>query len=246
MEAAFIDIGTPKNAVLYHGDVRYDTDDVETGGGQPRIEQLLRPGQTILCQVTKNPIGAKGARLTQEVSLPGSLRGAGAQQHGLRDLQAAGGRRAQEAAQDRRRRAPGRARTDRADRGGRGQRRGAGPRRGAAGRAVGDHRRRRHQGPGPGPALPGAGHRRAGHPRGAQPRVPGRGHRRPGPLRAGARLRGSGQPGAGRPGGVLRPRRSSRCRSSSATTSTSSCTRRSTARSTCLRGAPWSSTAPRP
>jgi ribonuclease E len=73
MEAAFIDIGTPKNAVLYHGDVRYDTDDVESGSssGQPRIEQLLRPGQTILCQVTKNPIGAKGARLTQEVSLPG-------------------------------------------------------------------------------------------------------------------------------------------------------------------------------
>jgi ribonuclease E len=73
MEAAFIDIGTPKNAVLYHGDVRYDTEDVESGrsAGQPRIEQLLHPGQTILCQVTKNPIGAKGARLTQEVSLPG-------------------------------------------------------------------------------------------------------------------------------------------------------------------------------
>ena len=73
MEAAFIDIGTPKNAVLYHGDVRYDTDDVESpkGSGQPRIEQLLKPGQSILCQVTKNPIGAKGARLTQEVSLPG-------------------------------------------------------------------------------------------------------------------------------------------------------------------------------
>ncbi|HEX4217272.1 MAG TPA: Rne/Rng family ribonuclease, partial [Acidimicrobiales bacterium] len=72
MEAAFIDIGTPKNAVLYRGDVRYDTDDVETGAsGQPRIEEVLRPGQTILCQVTKNPIGAKGARLTQEVSLPG-------------------------------------------------------------------------------------------------------------------------------------------------------------------------------
>ncbi|HLH27719.1 MAG TPA: Rne/Rng family ribonuclease, partial [Acidimicrobiales bacterium] len=65
--------GTPKNAVLYHGDVRYDTEDVESDGnsGQPRIEQLLRPGQSILCQVTKNPIGAKGARLTQEVSLPG-------------------------------------------------------------------------------------------------------------------------------------------------------------------------------
>jgi ribonuclease E len=73
MEAAFVDIGIPKNAVLYRGDVRYDTDDVESQGtgGQPRIEQLLRPGQSILCQVTKNPIGAKGARLTQEVSLPG-------------------------------------------------------------------------------------------------------------------------------------------------------------------------------
>ena len=72
MEAAFVDIGTPKNAVLYRGDVRYDADDVESGSaGQPRIEQVLRPGQTIVCQVTKNPIGAKGARLTQEVSLPG-------------------------------------------------------------------------------------------------------------------------------------------------------------------------------
>jgi ribonuclease E len=72
MEAAFVDIGTPKNAVLYRGDVRYDRDDVDTpSGAQPRIEQVLRAGQTILCQVTKNPIGAKGARLTQEVSLPG-------------------------------------------------------------------------------------------------------------------------------------------------------------------------------
>ncbi|MGH9063088.1 MAG: Rne/Rng family ribonuclease, partial [Acidimicrobiales bacterium] len=72
MEAAFVDIGTPKNAVLYRGDVRYDREDVEDGaGGSARIEQLLRPGQDILCQVTKNPIGTKGARLTQEVSLPG-------------------------------------------------------------------------------------------------------------------------------------------------------------------------------
>ncbi len=73
MEAAFVDIATPKNAVLYHGDVRYDVDDVDAPSvaGQPRIEHLLRPGQYILCQVTKNPIGAKGARLTQEVSLPG-------------------------------------------------------------------------------------------------------------------------------------------------------------------------------
>lgn len=73
MEAAFVDIGTPKNAVLYRGDVRYDREDVVEGSkpGDARIEQLLRQGQTILCQVTKNPIGTKGARLTQEVSLPG-------------------------------------------------------------------------------------------------------------------------------------------------------------------------------
>jgi ribonuclease E len=74
MEAAFVDIGIPKNAVLYMGDVRYDRDDIEGGGpsgAHPRIEDVLKAGQTILCQVTKNPIGAKGARLTQEVSLPG-------------------------------------------------------------------------------------------------------------------------------------------------------------------------------
>jgi ribonuclease E len=88
MEAAFVDIGTPKNAVLYRGDLRYDTDDVDSdndgnGGGKgkgakpsaksrdARIEQLLKGGQNILCQVTKNPIAHKGARLTQEVSLPG-------------------------------------------------------------------------------------------------------------------------------------------------------------------------------
>lgn len=71
MEAAFVDIATPKNAVLYRGDVQYDSEDVESGEADPRIEQILKNRQTILCQVTKNPIGAKGARLTQEVSLPG-------------------------------------------------------------------------------------------------------------------------------------------------------------------------------
>ncbi len=70
MEAAFVDIGTPKNAVLYRGDVQYDPEDIEEPG-TPRIEQILKPKQTIICQVTKNPIGTKGARLTQEVSLPG-------------------------------------------------------------------------------------------------------------------------------------------------------------------------------
>jgi ribonuclease E len=71
MEAAFVDIGTPKNAVLYRGDVHYDPDDVEERGTPPRIEDVLSNKQLILCQVTKNPIGHKGARLTQEVSLPG-------------------------------------------------------------------------------------------------------------------------------------------------------------------------------
>ena len=71
MEAAFVDIGTPKNAVLYRGDVVFDPDDVETSQGTPRIENLLEARQTIMCQVTKNPIAHKGARLTQEVSLPG-------------------------------------------------------------------------------------------------------------------------------------------------------------------------------
>ena len=71
MEAAFVDIGTPKNAVLYRGDVQYDKEDVDTPAGDARIEQILHSKQMILCQVTKNPIGAKGARLTQEVPLPG-------------------------------------------------------------------------------------------------------------------------------------------------------------------------------
>ncbi|MEO8163624.1 MAG: Rne/Rng family ribonuclease [Ilumatobacteraceae bacterium] len=71
MEAAFVDIGTPKNAVLYRGDVQFDKEDVVEQGPDPRIEQVLKARQLILCQVTKNPIGAKGGRLTQEVSLPG-------------------------------------------------------------------------------------------------------------------------------------------------------------------------------
>jgi ribonuclease E len=72
MEAAFVDIATPKNAVLYRGDVHYDADDIEgKRHEQLRIEDILKAKQSILCQVTKNPIAHKGARLTQEVSLPG-------------------------------------------------------------------------------------------------------------------------------------------------------------------------------
>ncbi len=73
MEAAFVDIATPKNAVLYRADITWDPNEVEgvRKGDKPRIEQVLKDRQTVLCQVTKNPIAHKGARLTQEVSIPG-------------------------------------------------------------------------------------------------------------------------------------------------------------------------------
>lgn len=74
MELAFVDIGIPKNGVLYRGDVAFPGDDLERGSsnsGDRRIEEMIRSGQTIVCQITKNAIGAKGARLTQEVSIPG-------------------------------------------------------------------------------------------------------------------------------------------------------------------------------
>ena len=71
MEAAFVDIATPKNAVLDRGDVQYDPGDIVQKGSNPRIEDILKNKQLIVSQVTKNPIGHKGARLTQEVSLPG-------------------------------------------------------------------------------------------------------------------------------------------------------------------------------
>ena len=69
MEAAFVDIGRGRNAVLYSGEVNWDADGLE---GQPRkIELALKSGDTILVQVTKDSVGQKGARLTSQVSLPG-------------------------------------------------------------------------------------------------------------------------------------------------------------------------------
>ncbi|GGO83377.1 ribonuclease E/G [Nonomuraea cavernae] len=69
MEAAFVDIGKGRNAVLYAGEVNFDTAGLE---GQPkRIEVALKSGQSVLVQVTKDPIGHKGARLTSQISLPG-------------------------------------------------------------------------------------------------------------------------------------------------------------------------------
>lgn len=71
MEAAFVDIGTQKNAVLYRGDVQFDAEDLDSPTQRPRIEEMLKAKQMVICQVTKNPIAHKGARVTQEVSLPG-------------------------------------------------------------------------------------------------------------------------------------------------------------------------------
>src|SRR5205814_3181541 len=68
MEAAFIDVGRGRNAVLYAGEVSYDE---EIDGEAPRIEHVLKSGQNVVVQVTKDPMGGKGARLTQEISLPG-------------------------------------------------------------------------------------------------------------------------------------------------------------------------------
>ena len=69
MEAAFVDIGKGRNAVLYAGEVNWDAAGLE---GQPRrIELALKSGDSVLVQVTKDPIGHKGARLTSQISLPG-------------------------------------------------------------------------------------------------------------------------------------------------------------------------------
>jgi ribonuclease E len=69
MEAAFVDIGRGRNAVLYAGEVNWDAAGLE---GQPkRIEQALSSGDEVLVQVTKDPVGHKGARLTSQISLPG-------------------------------------------------------------------------------------------------------------------------------------------------------------------------------
>jgi ribonuclease E len=69
MEAAFVDIGRGRNAVLYAGEVDWDAFGAE-GQGR-KVEKVLKSGQTILVQVSKDPVGAKGARLTNHVSIPG-------------------------------------------------------------------------------------------------------------------------------------------------------------------------------
>ena len=187
MEAAFIDIGTPKNGVLYRGDVVYDPADVE-GKQRPRIESVLRNGQSIIVQVTKNPIAHKGARLTQEVSLAGrfvvmvpnqpqtygiSKRLPEDERKRLRqvlDRLASEGRRAHRA-HGRRRRDRGRART----------------RHVAPQRAVASDLRVREEGEAGQPALQGTAARDPVDPRGVHQGVPRCRHRRARALQRGAR-----------------------------------------------------------
>ena len=69
MEAAFVDIGRGRNAVLYAGEVNWDMAGLE--GRARSIEQALKSGDSVLVQVTKDPIGHKGARLTSHVALSG-------------------------------------------------------------------------------------------------------------------------------------------------------------------------------
>ncbi|CAM3017711.1 Rne/Rng family ribonuclease [Cutibacterium acnes] len=69
MEAAFIDIGRGRNAVLYAGEVDWAKYGKE--GEDKRIEHVLKSGDQVLVQVTKDPVGAKGARLTSHISVPG-------------------------------------------------------------------------------------------------------------------------------------------------------------------------------
>ena len=206
MEAAFVDIATPKNAVLYRNDVQYDAEDIEEQAERPRIEDILKAKQLIVCQVTKNPIGAKGARLTQEVSLPGRfvvlipnsktygiskrlpdevrkrlrsiLDRVKPEQHGLIVRTAA------EHATEEELRADMQLLLDQWNE--------------IEGKAAKMQKA--------GVALPRAGARRAAHSRGVQLRLPRRRHRRQGAVQRGSRLRGGVQSRAGRPHRVLRPR----------------------------------------
>lgn len=69
MEAAFVDIGRGRNAVLYSGEV--DWSEIDGGNTARKIEHVLKSGDQVLVQVTKDPVGHKGARLTSQISLPG-------------------------------------------------------------------------------------------------------------------------------------------------------------------------------
>ena len=170
MEAAFVDIATPKNAVLYRGDVQYDAEDIEEEGPADRGHPAGAPADRL-------PGDEEPDRREGRPPHPGGvaarpLRRADPQLEDVRHLQAPARRRAQAAALDPR---PGQAVGARADRAHRrrARHRGRAARRHApAARAVGGRSPPRRQGEGADAAVPRAGAGRARDPRGVQRRVP--------------------------------------------------------------------------
>ncbi len=235
MEAAFIDIGTPKNGVLYRGDVAYDANDVE-GGEKPRIERVLRNGQSIIVQVTKNPIAHKGARLTQEVSLAGRfvvMVPGQPQTYGI-------SKRLPDDERKRLRRVLDRLRPADAGLIVRTAAEGATEeelerdmlRLNAQWKQISEIAKKAKAGQ---PALQGAAARDPPDPRGVHQGVPRRRHRRRADVRGSALVHRRDRARARGARRVLRRRRPRTCRSSRSSTCTSSCTRRSTGRCGCRR-----------
>ena len=143
MEAAFVDIGRGRNAVIYAGEVDWDSFGAQ--GQNRKVEKVLKSGQTILVQVTKDPVGAKGARLTNHVSIPGRYIVYAPERAPVRHLPQAARERAQ-AAQGHPLRPGRRGERHRPHRGRGRQRGGAGPRRQPAQGAVVRHRGEGRQG----------------------------------------------------------------------------------------------------
>ena len=203
MEAAFVDIGKGRNAVLYAGEVNFDASGLE--GESKRIESALKSGQSILVQVTKDPIGHKGARLTSQVSLPGRylvyVPGASHDRH---QPQAARHRADPAQADPQAGHARGRGR-DRADRRRGRVRGGARPRRGPAGRAVGGHRAQGQDGHRARAALQRARPDHPGGPGHLQRGLQQAGRRQRRRVGHGRRVRPLRRAAPGRPAGALEP-----------------------------------------
>ena len=240
MEAAFIDIGKGRNAVLYAGEVNWDL--IGDSNAPRRIENALKPGQSVLVQVSKDPIGHKGARLTSQINLPGRylvyVPGGGTS-----GISPQAPRHRAQPAQDRAQGHPPRRRRRDHPHGRRGRERGrADPRRHAADRSLGRHREEDQERPGAGAAVRRARHHAEGRPRPVHRGLRQARHLRRRRLGHGRRLRPARRARPRRAAGAL-PAATATCSPTSASTSRSA--RRSTARSGCRPAARWSSTAPR-
>ncbi len=183
MEAAFVDVGRGRNGVLYAGEVNYSPEDIE--GPAPRIEQLLKPGQAVMVQVTKDPMGGKGARLTANLSLAGRYLVLAPEPEPAGHQPPARRRRPQALEVDAEAGQAAGARRDRPDRRRGRVRGGPGGRLPASARDLGGHPAEREEGQGADGPVRGAGAHRAGRPRPVHRRgVPRARHRFPADLRA--------------------------------------------------------------